>query len=358
MQKGQLIEASGTIYIRFYRDGKRVAEKLCQVDDKHYSTKAKSVKLLAAKFMLKENSATVPQSRLTVTEFWEAHYLPYVEANLKPSSIFGYKKLWEGTLKKHFEGRMLVDYKTHHGSEFLTSLTKRMGRTSLSHVRSLSSGIFSHAVNKGLIERNCWREVKVLARQREPKPTGHYTLEEAQAAIEKLSGDQRSQTAFGLCFYLALRPGELCGLRWEDFDGEFVHIRRSVWKDHVGTTKTAESAQKIPIIAPAAELAEKWKKASGNPDEGWLFSKGSGKPITAAGLIRSMKSTLGKSWKGLYSARRGAATALTELTGSALAAQGMLRHKSLATTLAHYKRDTPAETMRGMRMLEDAAKNK
>jgi hypothetical protein len=39
MQTGQLIESSGFIYIRFHRDGKSVAEKLCQVDDKHYFAK-------------------------------------------------------------------------------------------------------------------------------------------------------------------------------------------------------------------------------------------------------------------------------------------------------------------------------
>jgi hypothetical protein len=41
MQRGQLIQASGTIYIRFYRDGKRIAEKLCNVDDVHYGPKSK-----------------------------------------------------------------------------------------------------------------------------------------------------------------------------------------------------------------------------------------------------------------------------------------------------------------------------
>jgi hypothetical protein len=78
MQKGQLIEASGSIYIRFYRDGKRIAEKLCEVDDKHYSVQAKSVKLLRDKFILKVNdSAVSPKhgARVTVAEFWDSRFL-------------------------------------------------------------------------------------------------------------------------------------------------------------------------------------------------------------------------------------------------------------------------------------------
>lgn len=44
------------------------------------------------------------------------------------------------------------------------------------------------------------------------------------------------------------------------------------------------------------------------------------------------------------------------LTGNAVAAQGLLRHKNMATTLVFYKKETPQETMRGMRMLEAASK--
>jgi hypothetical protein len=77
MQTGQLIESSGFIYIRFYRDGKRVAEKLCQVDDKHYSPKARTVKMLQAQFMAIVNAPAVPASEVTVPEFYEAVFLPY-----------------------------------------------------------------------------------------------------------------------------------------------------------------------------------------------------------------------------------------------------------------------------------------
>jgi hypothetical protein len=80
MQKGQLIEASGSIYIRFYRDGKRVAERLCKIDDVHYGTKSKAVKRLRDEFILRESAPTAPASQLTVAEFWNDHYLPWAES--------------------------------------------------------------------------------------------------------------------------------------------------------------------------------------------------------------------------------------------------------------------------------------
>ncbi|MGC2245920.1 MAG: site-specific integrase [Terriglobales bacterium] len=353
MQRGQLIQASGTIYIRFYRDGKRVAEKLCAVDDVHYGPKSKAVKRLAAEFMLKLARVEGPKpAQALVSDFWTAEFLPYCERKLKPSSVHGYKKLWSGVLEKHFEGRTLQGYKTHHGSEFLTSLAPRLSRNSLSHVRGLASSIFSIAVNRGAIERNPWREVRVMDNPKQSKPTAHYTLDEATAAIEKLTG--RETVAFGLSFFLALRPGELCGLRWEDFDAESVLIRRSVWRKHVGTTKMG-TEQRVPVIEQARGLLDSWRIECGNPSEGWVF-KGPSGPLAPAALTRPMQKALGDSWKPLYSARRGMSTTLTELTGTPFAAKGLLRHRSASTTLGFYTKAMPAETLRGVRMLERLSK--
>jgi integrase len=360
MQKGQLIEASGAFFVRYYHGGKRIAHKLCTKSDLYYSLQAKSVKLLRDEHMLKVNSGHVEDpTRLSVPEFWKQHYLPYAEANLKPSSVHGYKKLWEGVLSDHFKGKFLSSYKTHHASAFLTSLTERFTRSSLAHVRSLCSGIFSLAVNKGLIERNVWREVKVLAKQRDSKPTGHYTLAEVQEALELLASDARAQVAFGLSFFLALRPGELSGLKFEDFSESSVLISRSAWRGRVGTTKT-DSAVEVPLIEPARRLVEAWRQASGNPTEGWLFPNPSGaRPLDMSAYAnRAIRAILKEKYKGLYAARRGMATALVGLTGNAVSAQGMLRHANMATTLAFYKKDTPLETLSGMKLLEAAVDKK
>lgn len=49
-----------------------------------------------------------------VLDFYTGTFLPWCEANLKPSSVHGYKRLWDGTLKVHFADRSLEGYKTHH----------------------------------------------------------------------------------------------------------------------------------------------------------------------------------------------------------------------------------------------------
>lgn len=57
---------------------------------------------------------------------------------------------------------------------FLTSLSANFGRNSVNHVRSLMSGIFSHACALGKAERNPMREAKVLGKPKATAPTQHY----------------------------------------------------------------------------------------------------------------------------------------------------------------------------------------
>jgi hypothetical protein len=115
-QKGQLLLSNGAFYVRYYKDGKRVAHRLCSKDDKHYAIDSKAVKLLRDQHMIKVNSGAAEPDKTTVADFYSETFLPWAEQNLKPSSVHGYKKLWSGVLEDHFKGRRLGEYKTHHGT--------------------------------------------------------------------------------------------------------------------------------------------------------------------------------------------------------------------------------------------------
>ena len=78
----------------------------------------------------------------------------------------------------------LQSYRTHVGSSFLLSLTKTQGRRTLNHIRSLASGIFTHAINEGRLESNPWHDVRILGKVKPPKGTEHYTLEEVEQVIQ------------------------------------------------------------------------------------------------------------------------------------------------------------------------------
>jgi integrase len=390
-QSGYIYEASNVFFVRYYvaynelpgdekakiaaaseAKGKSlpsrvpVSHRLCIKDDKHHSRTCKAVKQLSADHMKTVNAQSAPVNYQTIAAFWEKTYLPFAEANLRHSTVHGYKQIWEQHLKAHFSTAAMKDYKTPMGSVFLTGLAKTLGKHTIQHIRSLASGVFTHAVNVGVIESNPWHDVKVLGKMIEPGETEHYTLEEAENIISALVEHVDCQLIVALAFFLGLRPGEIQGLRWEDVDTvpdeegiRWIHIRRAVARNVVGETKTKSSVASLPLIAPVLVPLTLWHQKKNKPTEGWIFPNGKGKPVDLRSVIgRRIVPTLEAKnieWRTLYAGRRGAATILTQLTGDALAAKELLRHKTIAVTQAKYVKAIPEALLRGIKLLEEKA---
>jgi len=366
-QSGYVFSTSTSFFIRYYQteiiDGqtRRVqkSQRLCLKDTEHHSKSCKAVRQLAAEVMAEVNSQVTPVVNQTVTDFWEKTYLPFAEDNLRHSTVHGYKQVWNQHLKPHFGDTLMRDYRTATGSLFLTTLAKTLGRHTIQHVRSLASGVFTHAVNIGVIDSNPWHDVRVLGKTIEPGETEHYTLEEAENIISALADHVDAQLIVALSFFVGMRPGEIQGLRYEDVDSDWIHIRRAVVRNVVGDTKTKGSVASLPLITPVKVLLALWWEKSGKPTEGWVFPNSKGKPrdlrTVISGRIRPTLERAGIEWKTLYAGRRGAATILTELTGDALAAKELLRHKNIIVTQAKYVKAIPEALMKGVRLLESAA---
>lgn len=166
-QQGHIYEASGSFYVRYRAtqivDGKAIREQcsqwLCEKDGKRYkNVKDKNVKLLRDKFMLTVNESGARKSprEITVVDFYQNTYLPFITANLRVSTVHGYAKIWKQHLKSHFNRMTLREYRTHIASQLLTRLAgkpSQLGRQSLNNIRSLASAIFTHAVNTGALNR-------------------------------------------------------------------------------------------------------------------------------------------------------------------------------------------------------------
>lgn len=374
-QSGYIFEsASGTFHVRFYQDEiidgevKRVQKShlLCRKDNKHFSKSCKAVKLLAEDFMRTVN--TEPRGSDTlISDFWEQTYLPFAQANLKPSTVAGYEQIWKQHLSTHFNGTSLQEYRTHQASKFLLSLTKTQGRRTLNHIRSLMSGLFSHAVNLGLLDANPMVGCKILGKVRPPADTQWYTLEEAENIISALVERVDAQLVIALAFFAGLRPGEIAGLQWSDFDKKTVNIRRAVVRGIVGTTKTPESVATLPllpqILIPLTLWRQQCVRAGQDCSQGWVFMNERGNPVDLKEMVRKVIrpsiEKAGLTWKSLYAGRRGCATAVIGLTnGNVAAAQELLRHKNMSTTLGFYKKQTQSALQEGLKALGAAASEK
>jgi integrase len=336
----------------------------------------------------RQSNGRTTRQDMPIAEFWE-HYLTYCEEIVqltgkprkKPSTVRGYKQIWKQHLKAHFGDMTLQRYEPSMGTQLLQSLTSTQGKNTLKHIKALGSSLFKRAVVEQRIKVNPWHDVQMPDDAIESKSTKHYTLEEAENIISSLVDHVDAQLVMALSCFLALRPGEIAALRWEDFDADSVHIRRSVVRGIVDVPKTPESIAPLPLIDPVRVPLELWRQKSGNPTEGWVFKKvrkiGEDVPADLHNLIaRIIKPHVegrekcercdlipkksGVEWKTLYAGRRGACTAVIENTGGNYAvAQALLRHKSMTTTLNVYKKAiTPEAFKNGMKLLEAAANGK
>jgi integrase len=388
-------------------EGQKITSvKLCDKDVTHFSVTCSAVKALAEQKLaelkaLAERDSKTSQTNgakpdMRVIDFWTNVYIPFAkevnpkvgEPNLRPSTVTGYEQVWRQHLLAHFGSCTLRAYETSTATEFLTGLAKTQGRNTIAHVRSLMSGIFSHALALGYVEGSISADGKkshaitgagVLGKTARPAKTGYYSLKEALSILAALSSHVECQLVMALSFFWGLRPSEIRGLRWEDFCTEssdhcaicladdvrditvaHVHIRRAIDKQgRESKLKTDEAEQPLPLMIPIAMPLQIWREQCGNVTEGWLFENQNGNPSDLRDWIRTkIRPAVLHSknkWRGLYAGRRGAATMLLQLTGNALASQQMLRHKSgSGVTARHYLKALPEALLQGARLIEDA----
>jgi len=112
-----------------------------------------------------------------------------VKQGLKASTADTYEQISKQIWKDHFIGRTFREYEPHRGNKVDGLVTRKYGRRTLAHVRSLASGIFTgatYAAKDGLLQNNPWRNVKTKIKPPKPKES-----ESRNAGVEKSSGPIR-----------------------------------------------------------------------------------------------------------------------------------------------------------------------
>src|ERR1035437_8152469 len=97
-QRGHLYQRSKVWYVRYYKtnqDGKRVQKSHAQaLATGEHKTKG-SARLLADEFLAPLNVTVDQPSAVTLREFVEQTYLPFVDRALRASTRSGYQNLWK-----------------------------------------------------------------------------------------------------------------------------------------------------------------------------------------------------------------------------------------------------------------------
>lgn len=364
MQRGTILKQSGNWCIRYYdsviRDSRVVRKKVFKVlapVNKSYPSKA-SVRLLADKLLTPVNTKhQTPESSLTLSDFIENHYLKYAKRELRPSTVKGYKDLFNNHLKERTKDVTLKDFRTVHAQRLIADINTKgqIGHKSLLRVKSLLSGVITYALREGILDgANPVRPVKVPGRPTKFKAPW-YSLQEVIDLGEAVFQYDRARkpkkfaqnpipqgvanAAICVAAYAGLRLSEIRGLTWGDYKDGSLNIARSVWGSYVGPTKTLESESAVPVI-PILAVALDALKPKDPQDKDYIFAG----PRCGASLnlnnlceriIKPALKDKGIPWKGWHAFRRGLATNLLELRVEPKTIAGILRH-DVGTMLRHY----------------------
>jgi integrase len=84
-----------------------------------------------------------------------------------------------------------------------------------------------------------------------------------------------------------------------------------------------------------------------------VFPNQSGDPLHIRDYVaKVLKPAIGDGWKSLYAFRRGAASIVTQLTGSPIAASQLLRHKNMSVTMTAYIKADRRALVDGSKLVE------
>lgn len=370
-QKGYIFKKDGSWFLR-YRDNviedgqvvrKQQCKRLAAVCDR-YRTK-RDVQPLADEILSPINSGEAKaESTLTIAEFAEGHWLPWVRENCKPSTVAGYETVWRIYLAPYLQKITLRDFRTVDAANLFIEIHRQhaVGRTTLQHCKRRLSGLFTLARNQGALDSpNPIEGAMIPKKAAPPNKTHAATPDDVMAILDLLekAGEWKARAAVGLMFFAGLRPGEARGARWEDYTGKRLCVTQSVWHTYTTLPKTQDEedpASLVPVIDTLAEILAKVRELDCNPASGPILRGPSGKPMNLDNLSKRVVSPLLKSaglkWYGWYSLRRGVATTLAGLTRDGMASKGLLRHADLSTTTRHYVQDVPENTLSAMNLLE------
>jgi integrase len=211
---------------------------------------------------------------MPVTDFIENIYLPFVKENNRPSTYKSYKT---GNYDRHLKTRLgdvrLRDFRTVTGQRIMAGIAKEpgVGHKTLLRNKSFLSGVFKHAKREGLIDfENPMRDVSVAGRPKKFRGDT-YTMKEILTMLENLSPSPVSVAAVSMAAFTGLRLGELRGLQWQDYGGQTLSVKRTVWRTTQGLPKTASSEDTVPVLPVLRLMLDNYRQyLEGLPEDGNL----------------------------------------------------------------------------------------
>jgi integrase len=359
MQSGQLFKLHGSWHLRYYTDEigpdgapvrRRKSKRLAPINDE-YRSRGDLDDLVAAT-LVQVNKGSTAEGSLTVAEFSERHFIPWLKERKKPSTVKFYSEVLANHVTPRIGDVQLRDVNTRHVQSVLDAASS-LSHQSCLRIKTGMSALMSYAIRLGFVSgANPARESKAEGHRSTFK--GHaYSLQEIEYMLAHLG--EPAKTVCAVAAFSGLRESEIRGLMWSDYDGVYLQVRRSVWRTAISETKTEESTGLVPVIPALRKMLDAHRNRNGHGP--FIFSgEKMHRPLHLDNLMRrEIKPVLQERWHGWHSFRRGLATNLYNLGVKPEVAQVILRHADASTTRKHYiVLESKKQGVAAMRKLERA----
>lgn len=269
----------------------------------------------------------------------EVAYLPWTKEERRASTSKGHHEIWRNYLRERVGDFRVREFRTVDANRLLRAIAKErdLTRTTLQHIKSVLSTIFTYAKNEGVFDGANPVEGALIPRNtREPGRTYAYDLGQVSQILRVLPLLAKSLVATAA--FAGLRRGELRGLEWSDYTGTSLAINRSIWRSVINLPKTRASCASVPVIRALAAILDEYRSAMGYPQAGVVFHEGDGLPINLDSFTRKIIQPALQAnrlpWHGWHAFRRGLASNLYATGAQDILVQRVLRHAK-----AHVTRD-------------------
>lgn len=191
------------------------------------------------------------------------------EPGLSPSSKELYRTALNKDILPEFSNRQMRAITASDIQVFVNRYADKSA-SKITYIIASLRGIFKQAYAELIIAKDPTLNIK------KPNATaakGKYVLkEDDRAAIVRTCVSHEHGAYLACMYYLGLRPGEVRGLQWGDFDWEnnLVHIQRDIdfkANGYAGALKTASSNRYVPVPSPLKNILS----AAIGADDAFLF---------------------------------------------------------------------------------------
>ena len=202
-------------------------------------------------------------------------YLQSAKTELQRSTWLDYKNSVRNKLQPAF-GSIPLSQLTRAEIKAWVS-TQNVSVKRIANVLLPLRATLADATADGLITLNPlygWTPKKKAGREAK-ESVDPFTPEEIKDILDAAPDTLRNM--FQLAFWTGVRTSELIALRWEDFDGTSLNIRRASVRQRIKPPKTSAGVRTVKLLAPALEAIKAQKPHTYLMQE-WVFLNPDGGP--------------------------------------------------------------------------------